>query len=139
MLVLKERKENVEQLMKEAFSGTNHWLDYAAENAADKTVLAGSEDSVKYFAEFCKNNGRKTHVLDATHAFHSRDMDPILEEYRKIASTVNHMKATSEFVSGRMDVLGKRKTMSIRTSGSVIHEIEFGFRKPAEPSWEEGV
>jgi acyl transferase domain-containing protein/NADPH:quinone reductase-like Zn-dependent oxidoreductase/acyl carrier protein len=100
MIVLKANKDSVDILMKEAFANSNRWLDYAAENAPDQIVLAGSEENVMFLAEFCKNNGTKSHILDATHAFHSRDMDAILEEYRAIAASVTHRKPTCGFISG---------------------------------------
>jgi acyl transferase domain-containing protein len=100
MLVMKESREKVDFLIKTAFMGSDRWLDYAAVNSPEQTVVAGSEENVKFFAEFCKNNQIKTHILDATPAFHSRHMDPILKEYRKIASTVKYMNPKCLFVSG---------------------------------------
>jgi thioester reductase-like protein len=100
MLVMKESREKVDSLIKTAFKGSDRWLDYAAVNSPEQTVVAGSEENVKFFAEFCKNNQIKTHILDATHAFHSRHMDPILDEYRKVASKVKYMNPKCVFVSG---------------------------------------
>jgi thioester reductase-like protein len=100
MLVLKENIEKVNSLIKTAFVGSDRWLDYAAVNSPEQTVVAGSEENVKFFAEFCKNNHTKTHILDASHAFHSRHMDPILDEYRKIASTVKYMNPKCVYFSG---------------------------------------
>jgi thioester reductase-like protein len=100
MLVLKESIEKVNSLMKMAFMGSDRWLDIAAVNSPEQTVVAGSAENVKFFAEFCKNNQIKTHILDASHAFHSRHMDPILDEYRKIASTVKYMNPKCQYFSG---------------------------------------
>jgi acyl transferase domain-containing protein/NADPH:quinone reductase-like Zn-dependent oxidoreductase/acyl carrier protein len=103
MLVLKDSHSNVETMMKEAFHGSDRWLDFAAENAPDQTVLAGSGANVKFFADFCHGKNTKTHILQASHAFHSRDMDPILQEYREVASSVNYKKRIilkPQFVSG---------------------------------------
>ena len=41
MLVLKESKDKVDILLKEAFKGTKGWLDYAAVNSPEQTVVAG--------------------------------------------------------------------------------------------------
>jgi acyl transferase domain-containing protein/NADPH:quinone reductase-like Zn-dependent oxidoreductase/SAM-dependent methyltransferase/acyl carrier protein len=100
MLVMRESQEKVNSLIKLAFMGSDRWLDYAAVNSPEQTVMAGSEENVNFFAEFCKSNQIKTHILDATHAFHSRHMDPILEEYREIASTVKYMNSKCPFFSG---------------------------------------
>jgi acyl transferase domain-containing protein len=38
--------------------------------------------------------------LEATHAFHSRAMDPILKEYESIAKSITYHPATIKFISG---------------------------------------
>lgn len=62
----------------------------------------GSEENVLAFVEFCKNNQIKTHILEATHAFHSRHMDPILDQYRAVAEGVCYSKPKNNitYVSG---------------------------------------
>src|SRR5579872_7245329 len=55
-------------------------------------VLAGTKENVQKFVEICKNNNMKTHVLDSSHAFHSRLMNPMLEKYEEIASTIDYNK-----------------------------------------------
>jgi acyl transferase domain-containing protein len=52
------------------------------------------------FQIFCENNKIKTHVLDATHAFHSRAMDPMLQKYKAVADTVTFNTPTIKFISG---------------------------------------
>lgn len=74
-----------------------HFVEFLKRNGFFST---GSEENILFFSEFCKNNGIKTHVLDATHAFHSRHMDPILEEYGAVAATVEYNKPTCTYVSG---------------------------------------
>lgn len=41
MLVLKEGKERTDELIKHAFDGTDRWVDYAATNSPEQTVIAG--------------------------------------------------------------------------------------------------
>lgn len=89
MLVVKRDRSKVEQCQKEFFtSSPNGWLDLAAVNSSEQTVVAGPPEVVKKFSEFLEKKNIKSTVLEATNAFHSRDMDPMLEEYRAIASKI---------------------------------------------------
>jgi acyl transferase domain-containing protein/NADPH:quinone reductase-like Zn-dependent oxidoreductase/thioester reductase-like protein/NADP-dependent 3-hydroxy acid dehydrogenase YdfG/SAM-dependent methyltransferase/acyl carrier protein len=76
------------------------WLDVAAVNAPDQTVLAGNEESTLEFEEICRNNGISAHILDASHAFHSRLMDPMLNACRDIAKTLRYSDPSCTFISG---------------------------------------
>lgn len=108
MLVLKADKSTVDKILKEYKSirlSDSFWLDYAAVNSGEQTVLAGESNNIENFAEFCSSKKNlKTHVLDASHAFHSRVMDPILEKYRKVAETLKGNICTGDpgckFISG---------------------------------------
>ncbi|CAL8084784.1 unnamed protein product [Orchesella dallaii] len=89
MLVIKADKQKVDSLMKKfAENDPNKVLDYAAVNSYDQTVVAGDSDVILKFADYCKNASLKCILLEATHAFHSKHMDPILNEYRGVANTV---------------------------------------------------
>lgn len=107
MLVLKSDHATTTTLFKKFSGGSSTatkklWLDTAAVNSQDQTVLAGDAETVVKFAEFCTNNKIKNTVLDATHAFHSRHMNPMLEEYRKVAATIKYNKnpTTCQYISG---------------------------------------
>lgn len=101
MVAVKAGKNSVDSIL-ERFSKLNpdKRLDYAAINSSDQTVLAGSAIAVEAFALLCTNNKIKTHVLGSTHAFHSKDMDPMLPEYGQIASTVVYSSPTCTYISG---------------------------------------
>lgn len=106
MIVVKADKGTVQKVLTE-FTSVNEgtWLDYAALNSFDQTVLAGNTETVEAFAIFCEGNGLKTIILAATHAFHSRHMDAMLENYHNIASAKlkrgnNQVKSQCEYVSG---------------------------------------
>ncbi|CAL8118587.1 unnamed protein product [Orchesella dallaii] len=107
MLVVKADKDTVERVLKDySISHPDFWLDYAALNSNDQTVLAGASEDVELFAAFCSLRRQiKTHILDASHAFHSRLMNPILEKYRKVAETIKGAKsstteASCSYISG---------------------------------------
>ncbi|XP_021946582.1 phenolphthiocerol synthesis polyketide synthase type I Pks15/1-like [Folsomia candida] len=101
MLVVGTSLEKVEQSLERAFSNQKKWLDVAAVNSESQTVLAGPTDVVHDFKLYCDNNDIKTHVLDASHAFHSRLMDPMLAEYEALARTIGYKEASTgiKFIS----------------------------------------
>lgn len=96
MLVIRADKDTVDYLIL-SFQNQFHDdlmnladfpVDLAAVNSPDQTVLAGDSRVVERFAEFCTSKDVKSIILASTHAFHSRHMDPILEQYGKIVSKV---------------------------------------------------
>ncbi|RBM17678.1 hypothetical protein DEH69_14695, partial [Streptomyces sp. PT12] len=63
---------------------TDH-VDLAAINGPDSVVLSGDEHAVLTLAQRWKHKR-----LTVSHAFHSHLMDPMLEEFRAIATTLTH-------------------------------------------------
>ena len=56
---------------------------------------------IQEFKMYCDNNELKTHVLDASHAFHSRLMDPMIKEYVAVAEKMEFKEASKvTFISG---------------------------------------
>ncbi|EKG13226.1 Beta-ketoacyl synthase [Macrophomina phaseolina MS6] len=60
----------------------------ACKNSADDCVFAGPLASLKHFVDACKVSGIKAKLLGVPYGFHSAAMDPILEPFAKLASTV---------------------------------------------------
>ncbi|CAL8085455.1 unnamed protein product [Orchesella dallaii] len=102
MLVIKEEKQKVDSLMKRfAEDDKNKMLDYAAINSKEQTVVAGDSEVILEFSECCKNNGLKCIVLEATHAFHSKHMGPMLNAYRNVAKSINKQQGNDcKYISG---------------------------------------
>lgn len=102
MIVIKADKKTVDKTLTE-FTSTNQdlWLDYAALNSFEQTVLAGDTEVVNEFSKFCEGKDLKTIILAATHAFHSRHMDPMLKPYLEVASKIKSTKKSScHYISG---------------------------------------
>jgi len=77
----------------------HHDVDIAAVNGPRNTVLSGDRDAVLSAAAELARQGRRTTRLTVSHAFHSRLMDPMLEEFRAIAATLTHRRAELPVVS----------------------------------------
>jgi acyl transferase domain-containing protein/NAD(P)-dependent dehydrogenase (short-subunit alcohol dehydrogenase family)/acyl carrier protein len=56
-------------------------LDIAAINGPESVVVSGRPDAVAAFAEHIRSQGGKARELAVSHAFHSRLMEPILDEF----------------------------------------------------------
>lgn len=103
MIVLKADKKTSEGIMQKFIvEHPTLWLDYAAFNSADQTVLAGPPDAVQTFKEFCRNAfpNLKTYILEASSAFHSRDMEHILPEYIQVVANVKLYSPKLPYISG---------------------------------------
>ncbi len=104
MLAIKSY-QNIAQKLLKAFSECRPgiWVDIAAVNSEEEVVVSGSKEAIEQFAEFCSNNGVKSVIIPATHAFHSRSMESVLEEFYRAASTVEICRGNSiTYVSGTL-------------------------------------
>ncbi|UJW29736.1 SDR family NAD(P)-dependent oxidoreductase [Saccharothrix sp. AJ9571] len=81
----------------------------AAVNAPGSVVVSGDEDRVLEVAGHWEARGRRVKRLRVSHAFHSHRMDDMLEDFRRVAESVEHGKP-------RMPVLSN-------VSGEVIAEF----------------
>ncbi|HEY4973983.1 MAG TPA: acyltransferase domain-containing protein, partial [Steroidobacteraceae bacterium] len=64
-------------------------VEIAGLNGPRSTVISGDEAAVLALAEQFKGKGRRTNRLQVSHAFHSRRMEPMLDEFRKVVSSVS--------------------------------------------------
>jgi len=78
------------------------WIDVAAENSVEEVVVSGIGENIQTFANFCAESGVKTQTINASHAFHSRQMDSVLSEFGQLASEVSPGKPSCGYISGTL-------------------------------------
>ncbi|MGI5282727.1 type I polyketide synthase [Nonomuraea polychroma] len=71
----------------------------AATNTPTMTVISGNAETVTTIAEHWQAQGRRTRPLPGNHAFHSPNMDPILDDFRKVAASLTYHPATIPLIS----------------------------------------
>lgn len=71
----------------------------AAINSPESIVISGRRKQVLEIAEQLANEGIKTRRLNVSHAFHSSLMQPILSEFRQVATSLTYHKPTLPIVS----------------------------------------
>jgi malonyl CoA-acyl carrier protein transacylase len=84
----------------------------AAVNGPDNVVVSGKREDVDRVRGSLEASGMTVIKLNVSHAFHSPLMEPILEEFRKVASEVAFSRPSLEIVS---NVTGKLATAEIAT------------------------
>jgi acyl transferase domain-containing protein/acyl carrier protein len=61
----------------------------AAVNSPQSTVISGDEQAVLEVARHWRGAGRRARRLRVSHAFHSAHMDPVLDDFRAVASQLH--------------------------------------------------
>ncbi|MBC7841910.1 MAG: type I polyketide synthase [Gemmatimonadaceae bacterium] len=85
-------------------------LDLAAVNAPTSCVVSGAEADVMALIEAAKSRGVHATRLAVSHAFHSRLMEPILSDFRRVASGLSVRESNVTLISNRTgDVIGARE------------------------------
>ncbi len=84
--------------------GDDPFVSVAAVNGPRSIVLSGDGQAVDAVVKRLDAQGTKTTALKVSHAFHSPMMDPILEDFRAVAATVDFNPPTRTLIS---NVTGK--------------------------------
>ncbi|MEP1205831.1 MAG: SDR family NAD(P)-dependent oxidoreductase [Rhizobiaceae bacterium] len=79
--------------------GTESLVSIAAANGPRSIVLSGESQAVDAVVKRLNLQGVKTTALKVSHAFHSPMMDPILDEFRSVASTVDYKSPNNTLIS----------------------------------------
>ena len=71
----------------------------AAVNGPEATVISGKLASLESVTAVLTERGIKTKPLPVSHAFHSALMEPMLAEFRAVATTVNYARPQMELIA----------------------------------------
>ena len=74
-------------------------VSIAAVNAPQSIVISGDGMAVDMVVSRLKRRGVKTTALKVSHAFHSQMMDPILEEFRSVAQSIDYKSPRKILIS----------------------------------------
>lgn len=75
-------------------------VDIAAYNTPTQTVISGDTKVVESITKHFTGLGRKNKTVLVGHAFHSRQMDGILTDFRSVAETVRYNPPNLKIMSG---------------------------------------
>ncbi|MFC0106119.1 type I polyketide synthase [Kibdelosporangium aridum subsp. largum] len=78
---------------------SSYRVDVAAVNGPESVVISGAEDAVMGVAEELSGQGFKTRRLNVSHAFHSRLMEPMLDEFRAVLDKLDFKSPRIAMVS----------------------------------------
>ena len=74
-------------------------VEIAAINGPDSVVLSGPQQALHDFVETLRAGGVRTKTLEVSHAFHSSLVEPMLEDFRRIAEGVSYHQPKIQIVS----------------------------------------
>ena len=87
MLVVKGSVNEIAAALKD------YTYEIACINSPTETVLAGPNENISVFKGRLTDTGMKSTLLKVPYAFHSSQIDPILPDFKKIASGVTYSEA----------------------------------------------
>jgi acyl transferase domain-containing protein len=100
-------------------------VSIAAINSPQSVVLSGKGEKLQHIAEQLASKGIKTRQLSVSHAFHSPLMEPILNEFRRVANTITYQSPQYTLIS---NVTGEQVYEDIATPDYWVRHIREAVR-----------
>jgi acyl transferase domain-containing protein/NADPH:quinone reductase-like Zn-dependent oxidoreductase/NADP-dependent 3-hydroxy acid dehydrogenase YdfG/acyl carrier protein/surfactin synthase thioesterase subunit len=116
-----------EEEVKEALSGYEGTVSVAAINGRSSVVISGVQGHVEEIRAGFAGRGVRTQALEVSHAFHSPMMGGMLEEFERVARSVEYRPAQRKMVSnvsGR--VAGEEVSRAEYWVEQVMRAVRFG-------------
>lgn len=88
-----------ELTVSEMINEYNGYVSIAAHNSKGICVISGDSDTVDKVLQEAKGRGIRVSKLKVSHGFHSKLMEPIMDDFKAIAKEVNFSKSKIKFVS----------------------------------------
>ncbi|SEI05611.1 Acyl transferase domain-containing protein [Rheinheimera pacifica] len=117
MLAVRAVRADVAELLTEEVNSVN----FAAINGPEALVLSGLTEHLKIVKAQLDQQGIASTLLNVSHAFHSKLMQPILEEFRCLVASVTLQKPKIPFVSC---VTGELETAQFTRADYWVNHIE---------------
>lgn len=87
--------------------GQHDKVEIAGYNAPSQMVISGDAEAVEAILEHIQSLGRKTKLLDTSHAFHSFHMDGMLDDLRALAQNIRFSPPKMRIISSMTGRLAK--------------------------------
>jgi acyl transferase domain-containing protein len=97
MLALQSSEEEA----RAALDGLEQLVSLAAVNGPSSVVLSGEQDAILELQAVWAGRGRKTRLLQVSHAFHSHRMEGMLEQFAQVAGELSFSAPRIAVVSNR--------------------------------------
>lgn len=115
-----------EDAVQAAIAAYSHLVSIAAVNAPIQIVISGDGAAIEEIQSRLEANGVKTRSLVVSHAFHSPLIEPILDEFERIASTVRYSPPKIRLISNVTgEVIGNEVTTSAYWRQHIRAAVQF--------------
>lgn len=91
MLSIQSDAESIQQILS---AGGSTSCEIACRNGPTMTVVSGKSEDIVLLQSHLSTSSVKSTILEVPFAFHSQQMEPILDEMRDLSSTVSFLKPT---------------------------------------------